>query len=148
MELGYSHDLAKKNAKLTIGYGFTRNYVGRAHDPNFEKLLDIQGAQIGLSQILDKKTLLTIAYTLSYAGGYQGSPYRFITLMDGFAAPESPPEARTRHALTGRRRVSVLRRRLGNSLAHRRARVHARAHARVVAAVSRTRVPPESRHVL
>lgn len=102
VELGYSHDLAKKNAKITIGYGFTRNSVGRAHDPNFEKRLDIQGAQIGLSQILDKKTLLTFAYTLSYAGGYQGSPYRFVTLMDGFSAPESPPEARTRHALTGR----------------------------------------------
>jgi Protein of unknown function (DUF3570) len=102
VELGFSRDLAKKNAKLTIGYGFTRNYVGRAHDPNFEKLLDIQGAQVGLSQVLDKKTLLSIAYTLSYAGGYQGSPYRFITLMDGFSAPESPPEARMRHAVTGR----------------------------------------------
>ena len=102
VELGLSRDLAKKNAKLTIGYGFTRNYVGRAHDPNFEKLLDVQGAQLGIAQVLDKRTLLTLAYTLSHASGYQGSPYRFITLMNGFSAPESPPEARTRHALTAR----------------------------------------------
>jgi len=100
IEVGLSRDLAKKNAKLSIGFGFTRNYVGRAHDPNFEKLLDVQGAQIGLSQIIDKKTLASLAYTISHASGYQGSPYRFITLMDGFSAPESPPEERMRHAVT------------------------------------------------
>jgi hypothetical protein len=102
IELGLSRDLAHKNAKLSLGLGFTRNYVGRAHDPNFEKQLDVQGAQLGLSQILGRKSLLTIAYTLSHASGYQGSPYRFITIMDGFSAAESPPEERTRHALTGR----------------------------------------------
>ena len=102
IELGFSRDLAHKNAKLTVGYGFTRNDVGRAHDPSFDKQLDIQGAQLGLSQILDQRTLLTIAYTLSHASGYQGSPYRFITTTDGFSAPESPPESRTRHALTAR----------------------------------------------
>lgn len=102
VELGLSRDLASKNAKLTIGYGFTRNAVGRAHDPTFDKRLDVQGAQIGLSQIIDKRTLVSLAYTLSYASGYQGSPYRFITTMDGFSSPESPPEQRTRHALTAR----------------------------------------------
>ena len=102
IELGLSRELATKNAKLTIGYGFTRNYVGRAHDPNFEKLLDVQGAQIGISQILGRKTLASIAYTLSHASGYQGSPYRFVTTMDGVAEPESPPEQRIRHAVTAR----------------------------------------------
>jgi hypothetical protein len=102
VELGFSRDLASKNAKLSIGYGFTRNYVGRAHDPTFEKLLDVQGAQFGVSQILGKKTLASLAYTISHASGYQGSPYRFITTMDGFSAPESPPEVRTRHAVTVR----------------------------------------------
>jgi len=101
VELGYSHDLAHKNAKLSIGYGFTRNDVGRAHDPTFERRLDVQGAQLGLAQVAGKKTLVTVAYTLAYASGYQGSPYRFITSA-AFSAPESPPEARTRHALTAR----------------------------------------------
>jgi hypothetical protein len=100
LELGLSRDLAKKNAKLSIGYGFTRNYVGRAHDPTFEKTLDVHGAQVGLSQILGKKTYASITYTLSALSGYQGSPYRFVTTMDGIAAPESPPEERVRHAAT------------------------------------------------
>jgi uncharacterized protein DUF3570 len=100
LELGLARDLAKKNAKLSIGYGFTRNYVGRTHDPNFEKTLDVHGAQIGLSQILDEKTYASITYTLSAVSGYQGSPYRFVTTMDGIAAPESPPEERMRHAVT------------------------------------------------
>jgi hypothetical protein len=102
VELGFSRELAKKNTKLTIGYGFTRNYVGRAHDPTFDKQLDVQGTQIGISQVVDKKTLVTLAYTLSHASGYQGSPYRFVTTMGGFSAPESTPETRTRHALTVR----------------------------------------------
>ena len=102
VELGVSRDLANKNAKLSIGYGFTRNDVGRARDPNFGKQLDVQGAQAALSQVLGRKTLLTIAYTLSYASGFQGSPYRFITTMNGFSAPEAAPESRARHALTTR----------------------------------------------
>jgi len=65
VELGYSHDLAHKNAKLSIGYGFTRNDVGRAHDPTFERRLDVQGAQLGLAQVAGKKTLVTVAYTLT-----------------------------------------------------------------------------------
>jgi hypothetical protein len=62
----------------------------------------VQGAQIGISQVLGKKTLASLAYTLSYASGYQGSPYRFVTTMDGVAEPETPPEQRTRHAVTAR----------------------------------------------
>jgi len=102
LELGVSRELAHKNARLTVGVGVTRNHVGRAHDPSFEKTLDVGGAQLGLAQVLGKKTLATVAYTVSHARGYQGSPYRFIMMMDRLAAPESPPEARTRHALTGR----------------------------------------------
>ena len=100
VELGLSRDLARTNAKLSIGYGFTRNHVGRAHDPSFEKILDVHGAQIGLSQLLGRKTYASITYTLSAASGYQGSPYRFVTTMNGVAAPESPPEERLRHAVT------------------------------------------------
>jgi uncharacterized protein DUF3570 len=102
VEVGFTRDLARKNAKLAIGYGFTRNHVGRAHDQTFEKILDVHGAQLGLSQILGRKTLASLAYTFSYAHGYQGSPYRFVTTMDGVAAPESPPEERNRHAVTAR----------------------------------------------
>jgi uncharacterized protein DUF3570 len=102
IELGASRELANKNAKLSLGVGVTRNRVGRAHDPSFEKALDVVGAQLGIAQVLGKKTLLTVAYTLSHAAGYQGSPYRFITTMDRIAAPESPPESRLRHAVTGR----------------------------------------------
>ncbi len=102
MELGLSRDFANNNAKVSIGYGFTRNHVGRAKDPNFERMLDIHGAQVGLAQVLDRRSLLTVAYTLSFASGYQGSPYRFITTMGGFSAPESPPAERLRHAVTAR----------------------------------------------
>jgi hypothetical protein len=100
LELGLSRELAKKNAKLSVGYGFTRNYVGRASDPNFEKVLDVQSAQLGLSQILGRKTYASITYTLAALSGYQGSPYRFVTTMDGVSVPESPPEVRVRHAVT------------------------------------------------
>ncbi len=102
LEVGVARDLAKKNAKLSIGYGFTHNRVGRAKDPSFEAMLDIHGAQLGFAQVIDRRTLLTLAYTLSHASGYQGSPYRYVMTAGEFAAPETPPEARTRHALTAR----------------------------------------------
>ena len=102
VEVGVSRDLAKKNAKLSLGYGFTRNRVGRAKDPSFEAMLDIHGAQLGFAQVLDRRSLLTLAYTVSRASGYQGSPYRYVMMAGEFAAPETPPEERTRHAITAR----------------------------------------------
>jgi hypothetical protein len=96
-----SRDLAHKNAKLSLAYGYTRNRVGRAGDPSFEKALAVHGADVGLAQIVDRKTLATLSYTISHASGYQGSPYRFI-MTEGFAAPEVTPETRLRHAITAR----------------------------------------------
>jgi hypothetical protein len=102
IELGLARDVANKNTRLSLGYGFTYNRVGRAHDPTFEKRLDVQGVQLAVAQVLGKRTLGTLAYTLSYLDGYQGSPYRFIMTAGGVSAPETPPEQRTRHALTAR----------------------------------------------
>ena len=102
LEVGVSRDLASKNARLSLGYGFTHNRVGRAKDPSFEAMLDVHGAQVGLAQVLDRRMLLTLAYTLSRASGYQGSPYRYVMTAGVLAAPETPPEERTRHAITAR----------------------------------------------
>lgn len=95
VELGLAQQLARKNAKVTLSYGFTHNDVGRAHDPTFEKVLDVQGAQLGYAQVLGKKTLATLAYTFLYASGYQGS-------RTGSSRPPAGSLRRNHHRRPGR----------------------------------------------
>ncbi len=99
-QLTSSFELFEKNTTLSFGYGFSYNQVGRSGDPNFEQRLDAHTTQLGVTQLLDKKTLLGAAYTLSFAKGWQSSPYRYVRIAAGPSVLERHPETRLRHAGT------------------------------------------------
>jgi hypothetical protein len=94
-------DLLKKNVNLDVGYGFSHNRVGRAQDPNFLEQLQTHSAELGVSQVIDRRSLLALRYTFVASLGYQSSPYRYVTTRDGmFSTIETHPDQRLRHALT------------------------------------------------
>lgn len=97
---GLRRELFQKNTTLSLGYAFTDNQIGRAYDPGFERALTVHGAELGLSQLLDTKTLVSASYTLQRSDGYHASPYRYVTTGTGLASPELHPDERTRHAVT------------------------------------------------
>lgn len=102
LQLTARRELANRNTRITAGYAAVLNQVGRAGDPAFERDLDIHSGQLAVSQLWSERTLVSLTYNVQRAAGYQASPYRFVELADGSMLPESHPEVRWRHALTGR----------------------------------------------
>ncbi len=101
LQLVLGRDVAGMSARLEAGYGMTRNDIGRADDPIFERDLDVHTAELGVRQLWSERTQLLASYTVQLASGYQASPYRLVTTMDGvFSFPESHPDRRIRHGLT------------------------------------------------
>jgi hypothetical protein len=97
--IGLARDFAQDNTTLSLGYGFTDNQIGRAYDPMFERDLTQHGGQLGLSQVLDARTVASLSYTFQRSQGYHASPYRYVTTSAGLARPETHPERRLRHAV-------------------------------------------------
>ena len=103
-----ARDLAQRNTRAQLAYGFTTSLVGRNDDPTFERDLRAHTVELGLTQVLSETLLVSGTYTLQRSDGYQASPYRYVLLGDGSAAfPELHPEQRTRHALTARAMKSL-----------------------------------------
>ncbi len=100
-QLTLARDLARKNARVELGYGYTQNRVGRSGDSTFDKSLNVHTVEVSLSQLIDPKTLVGASYTFQDAEGFQSSPYRYVWVM-GVGFLETHPPDRMRHALTVR----------------------------------------------
>ncbi len=98
--LAGSRELFQKNTVLSAGYGFTRNKIGRAMDPSFERSLLSHSAEVSVGQLLDRKSRGGIAYSFQALSGFQSSPYRYVAASDGTTVPERHPDKRRRHALS------------------------------------------------
>ncbi len=101
VRIGAARELLSRNLRLELGYGVTFNRVGRAEDPAFERSLAVHAVEAGASQLLDRRTRVGAIYTLQVLDGFQASPYRYVVAEDGARVPETHPERRVRHALTG-----------------------------------------------
>jgi len=100
----FAIELLQKNLRLGAGYGFGFNEVGRSHDPNFAERMTSHAVDVRATQVLDKKSLVTVSYTLQVAQGWLSSPYRYVR-APGQAVLETHPAGRIRHAIStnGRR---------------------------------------------
>jgi hypothetical protein len=85
----------------------SRDQVGRAGDPGFERAARNLSARIGLTQLLDTETFVQLVYEVMSAHGYNSSPYRYVGIgtADGrcrggafYCIPEANPSERLRHA--------------------------------------------------
>ena len=130
-----SRDFNKKNTTLAVRAAIFRDTVspegGRpeplafmASPASTQPRLDGNGTKdvldmgLGLTQVIDKSTIVHLNYTYSHVSGYQTDPYKVVSLVDATTgAPleyryENRPEARTKHVLFGK-----LNRHLGGDIA-------------------------------
>jgi hypothetical protein len=104
--LGFTQDFAHHDITLKLGATYVANAVGRAHDPNFHRSMQVGGGTAGLTFVLSPDDLLDASYTASYIEGYQASPYRFVAFRGTSGSPivsngpEVDPDRRVRHAVT------------------------------------------------
>jgi|GEM_PF-5357087 len=76
--LGLGLDLAQKSTSLDLRLAASRDQVGRAGDPGFERAARNLSARIGLTQLLDTETFVQLVYEVMSAHGYNSSPYRYV----------------------------------------------------------------------
>ena len=80
------------------------------------KSKNVSDVLLGLTQVIDRHSLVQLNYSLSMSNGYQNDPYKILTLVDAnnnliadqdFAAGnnfylfENRPDKRTRHSFFG-----------------------------------------------
>lgn len=107
LSLSGSTDLAGNATTLGARASILFAAVGRAGDDAFQESLTVYALGVSVAQVVDARTLVSLAASLEVDRGYQASPYRFVTLADGSAAPEALPEGRARLALTVRLRRAL-----------------------------------------
>ena len=122
-----SRDFADHDTTLALSYDLGLDTVGRTGTPfsAWSRHLTIHTGEVGLTQVLDPRTLVRGSYSLTVQRGYMEKPYRYVPLfdmatladleqsggldaddVDAYRLAERPPEAvpdlRLRHSLAVR----------------------------------------------
>ncbi len=114
--LGASHDLNHKNTTLSAAFNFeydlSRPYFGTPapftvmngdpKGPSASK--EVYNAVLGATQVMNRRWLAQLNYSLGYTEGYQTDPYRVISVVDSTGAPpeylyEKRPGSRVRQSV-------------------------------------------------
>jgi hypothetical protein len=113
-------DLASKNTTLVFsGFG-SADQVGRAGDRYWRAEQGSFGGRVGLTQVLDAKSLMQLTWETTHISGYQASPYRYVAVGGNgtcrgsspseptpFCLPEVVPDERWRSAAVARARRAL-----------------------------------------
>ncbi|MEZ4267049.1 MAG: DUF3570 domain-containing protein [Myxococcota bacterium] len=105
--LGAATELFQRNTTLTFGYGYTDSSVGRSGDPNFDESLASHTLTASVSQLLTKHLIAQAGWFFNYSSGFQQSPYRAVSLLDGTYTTESAPGERYRNSVVARLRAAL-----------------------------------------
>ncbi|MBK9033261.1 MAG: DUF3570 domain-containing protein [Myxococcales bacterium] len=113
--LGASRDFARHNTTVSANLMGSRDLAGRSGDPGFAELMISGGGRLGLSQVIDARTVIDVAWETMVLSGYQASPYRWVAVgglgtcaSDApFCVPEQVPELRVRNAASARLRHAL-----------------------------------------
>ena len=105
--IALSSELAKRNATVSLSYGFTGSDVGRAHDPTFSRRLDSHAVTAAWTQVLGRQWIGQVSGFFGYLSGFQSSVYRFVHFTDGTSGPEVAPDERFRRAVVAELRGSL-----------------------------------------
>jgi hypothetical protein len=125
---GLQVDLAGGDTTLSGDYGLVFDSIGRSGTPrsNFSESMQSYSGELGVTQVVDRQTLVRAVYTLTGQFGYMEKPYRSVPIFsemdlqaladlgttlnlenfDEYRLPFKPaeevPGQRYRHALAGR----------------------------------------------
>lgn len=133
--ISLTRDLNKKNTTLSVSGAFSHDLVrpvGGAPDPLTEMVATSEGeesegddhgeggpgesknlvdAVFGLTQVLDRQTLVRFNYSYSHATGYLNDPYKLLSLVEGASQGnpgepvlylyEARPDSRSKQAVYG-----------------------------------------------
>ncbi|MBU0677501.1 MAG: DUF3570 domain-containing protein [Verrucomicrobia bacterium] len=87
----------KKNTTLTLGGALTHDQIDPVNQ-DISETKDSLDIMVGVTQVLDKKTLFTANLTLGLVDGYIDDPYK-VAELNGVLVPESRPDTKTKQII-------------------------------------------------
>jgi hypothetical protein len=90
-----TQDLDDRNLTLVLGYGYGRDTIGRTGTPFsvYSHAFDHHALNAGLTRLLDRRTVVSIAADVTIESGDSSKPYRYIPLFSAQVAPSVPAGA-------------------------------------------------------
>ena len=90
--ISVSQDLNEKNTTLLFGYGYSHDISGR-HQTSFSvfgRPIDRSTLNAGITQVIDRATVGSLALDAIFEDGDQSKPYRYIPMFAPNVATEAP----------------------------------------------------------
>lgn len=87
-----TRDFNEKNSTLLLGYGYSHDTIGYHFTPFsvFSRILQTSSVSIGLTQVINRSTVGSLAVDAGFESGDQSKPYRYIPVFSATEAPNIP----------------------------------------------------------
>ena len=87
-----TQDFNEKNTTLLLGYSYGHDTVGYHFTPFsvFSHIVQSSTINAGITQVLDRSTVGSLAFDLNLENGDQSKPYRYIPMFSPAEAPNVP----------------------------------------------------------
>jgi len=96
------HDFNRKNTTLAAGVAYADDGVSSHNAPDDFRTRIKRDFFIGVTQLLDERSLVQLSLEYSYSNGFLSDPYKLVFVQTGGLAPDSRPGQRRQTAATAK----------------------------------------------
>jgi len=94
------HDLNRKNTTLAAGFSFSDDGVSNHDTPDDFRTRIRRDFFIGVTQVIDQRSLVQLSLEYSYSNGFLSDPYKLVFVQSGGLLPDTRPSQRRQTAAT------------------------------------------------
>lgn len=96
------HDFNRKNTTLAAGFAFSDDGVSSHDAPNDFRTRIKRDFFLGVTQLIDERSLAQVSLAYSYSGGFLSDPYKLVFVQSGGLIPDARPDRRRQLAATAK----------------------------------------------
>jgi uncharacterized protein DUF3570 len=96
------HDLARKNTTLAVGLAFADDGVSHHDTPNDFRTRIKRDVFVGVTQLIDERSLFEVSLQYSYSNGFLSDPYKLVFVQAGGLLADARPDRRRQVAATAK----------------------------------------------
>jgi uncharacterized protein DUF3570 len=96
------HDLNRKNTTLAVGFAFADDGVSHHDTPNDFRTRIKRDLFVGVTQLIDERSLFEVSLQYSYSNGFLSDPYKLVFVQTGGLLADARPDRRRQIAATGK----------------------------------------------
>jgi hypothetical protein len=95
-------DFNQKNTTLAAGLAFSDDGVSRSDTPDKVRTRIKRDLFVGVTQIIDDRSLVALSLAYSYSNGFLSDPYKLVFVQSGGLLPDARPSVRRQTAATAK----------------------------------------------